>query len=400
MNTASLDYILNKFNLSFDTNAPMPIEIPDFGRDQLPQLLHELDFKTGVEVGVAEGIYSKILAEANPQMKLYGVDCYVPYEGYRWYTRQTSLDSLYIKVRRRLGPFENYELIKAFSMDAVKRFEDNSLDFVYLDANHEDPFVTQDITQWHKKIKPGGILAGHDYVRTKTIDGQPLGNDVIQAVQTYTKNHDIEPWFVLGLYAKIPGMIRDANRSWMWVKMTSGSMLGKWDGWYKNIKSQGSFRYGNTVTYQLAADFLADVAEVEDWGCGTGGFKRLYNGKYIGVDGSANPFVDKVADLCTYRSSVDGIVMRHVLEHNYDWADVLAGAVSSFRKKFCLVLFTPFMDTTGEIAHNKKHGVDVPDIAFNKKDIERFFEGLKWRLQDNIKTRTGYGVEHVYFVEK
>jgi len=92
--------------------------------------------------------------------------------------------------------------------------------------------------------------------------------------------------------------------------------------------------------------------------------------------------------------------MRHVLEHNYDWESVLAGAVSSFRKKFCLILFTPFMATTREIAHNKKHGVDVPDIAFEKADIERFFKGLKWRLQDNIKTRTGYRVEHVYYVEK
>ena len=177
-------------------------------------------------------------------------------------------------------------------------------------------------------------------------------------------------------------------------------MLGKWDRWYKDVKHIGSFRYGNTVTYQLAADFLADVTEVEDWGCGTGGFKRLYKGKYTGIDGSANPFVDKVVDLQTYRSNVDGIIMRHVLEHNYAWKEVLAGAVSSFRKKFCLVLFTPFTDTTQEIAHNKKYGVDTPDIAFNKADIEHFFEGLKWRLEDNIKTKTGYGVEHVYYVEK
>lgn len=184
------------------------------------------------------------------------------------------------------------------------------------------------------------------------------------------------------------------------MNMADASMLGKWDGWYKNVKSQGSFRYGNTVTYHLAADFLADMLEVEDWGCGTGGFKRLYNGKYTGIDGSANPFVDKVVDLRKYRSNVDGIVMRHVLEHNYDWEAVLAGAVSSIRKKFCLIIFTPFMDTTQEIAHNKKHGVDVPDIAFNKSDVEHFFEGLKWRLDENIKSGTHYKFEHIYFVER
>jgi hypothetical protein len=183
------------------------------------------------------------------------------------------------------------------------------------------------------------------------------------------------------------------------AEMTNGSMLGKWDRWHKGIKSNYSFRYGNTVTYQLAADFLADMPEVEDWGCGTGGFKRLYRGKYIGVDGSTHPSVNKLVDLRTYRSSVDGIMMRHVLEHNYDWKEVLAGAVSSFNKKFCLIIFTPFMATTQEIAHNRKYGVDAPVIAFNNQEIERFFAGLNWRLEA-IKTGTYYVAEHVYYVEK
>ncbi len=177
-------------------------------------------------------------------------------------------------------------------------------------------------------------------------------------------------------------------------------MLGKWDKWYEKADTMGSFAYGDTVTYQLAANFLADMEEVEDWGCGTGGFKRLFKGKYSGIDGSDNPFVDKVVDLRTYRSNVDGIMMRHVLEHNYDWKDVLSNVMSSFNKKFCLVLFTPFAKTTDQVAHNKKHGVDVPDISFKKEDIESFFKDLKWKLEDNLKTRTGYRVEHIYYVEK
>lgn len=181
--------------------------------------------------------------------------------------------------------------------------------------------------------------------------------------------------------------------------MLNKSMLGKWDKWYKNIDKMGSFRYGDTITYRLAADFMADVAEVEDWGCGTGGFKRFYKGKYIGVDGSTNPFVDKVADLREYKSNVDGIVMRHVLEHNYDWKLVLENAIASFNKKLCIILFTPFATDTKEIAHNKKHGVDVPDIAFCKDEIESFFEGLKWKMESH-ETKTGYGIEHIYFIEK
>lgn len=179
----------------------------------------------------------------------------------------------------------------------------------------------------------------------------------------------------------------------------SKSMLNKWDRWYKNVKQMTSYRYGNTITYQLAEDFLKGL-DVEDWGCGAGGFKRLHRGKYLGIDGSKTPFVDKLADLRSYKSSVDGIMMRHVLEHNYDWEKVLDNAISSFKSRFCLVIFTPFTNKTKVIAHNKKHGVDVPDISFNKKDIERHFKGLNWKLTENIKTKTGYGVEHIYYVQK
>ena len=47
----TLDYVIKKFNL--DVGKPSPIEIPNVGRNDLPHWLHELNFKTGVEVGVA-----------------------------------------------------------------------------------------------------------------------------------------------------------------------------------------------------------------------------------------------------------------------------------------------------------------------------------------------------------
>lgn len=177
------------------------------------------------------------------------------------------------------------------------------------------------------------------------------------------------------------------------------SMLGKWDSWYRHVKQITSFRYGNTITYQLGEDFLKGL-DVEDWGCGTGGFKRLHRGGYFGIDGSKTPFVDKIADLRNYKSSAEGIYMRHVLEHNYDWEKVLKNALLSFKKRFCLVLFTPFSENARVIAQNKKHGVDVPDISFNKKGLERHFKNFKWKLTENIKTESGYGAEHVYYIEK
>jgi hypothetical protein len=179
-----------------------------------------------------------------------------------------------------------------------------------------------------------------------------------------------------------------------------GSAVGKWDAWYKDLTPEmiGSFRYGETVTYRMAASFMAEVGEVEDWGCGAGGFKRFRHGKYVGIDGSKTPFADKIVDLCNYRSRAEGIVIRHVLEHNYRWKEILDGALASFTRKLCLILFTPFSETTREIAHNRQHGVDVPDLSFSRADIEGRFGDVQWDLVEGIPTDTGYKMEHVYFI--
>lgn len=191
----------------------LPFEIPNFGRNQLAALLRELDFKKGVEVGVAAGEYSEILSHYNPQMTVIGIDPFVPYKGYQDYKRQKTLDGLEQSAMDVSIRQSNYILIKQFSMDVLGDFEDNSLDFVYIDANHAEPFVSQDIEGWYKKVRPRGILAGHDYIKLR---GHAC--DVIKAVNRFTKEKFIYPWFVLGREAKEPGVIRDDVRSWMIIK--------------------------------------------------------------------------------------------------------------------------------------------------------------------------------------
>ena len=177
---------------------------------------------------------------------------------------------------------------------------------------------------------------------------------------------------------------------------------GKWDKWYERLKGDGleggGTKYGAAITYQFAAAFLGGCKDIEDWGCGRGGFRAYCPGNYIGVDGSRTPYATKIAELGGYRSSVDGILLRHVLEHNYNWPPILEAAVQSFRKRLCVVLFTPFADTTRELRHNRKAGVDVPDLSLAKADIEAHFAGLEWRLVEDIKTTSQYGIEHIYCV--
>jgi len=45
----------------------------------------------------------------------------------------------------------------------AKDFEDESIDFLFIDANHTYEYVSQDIAAYLPKIKPGGIIAGHDF---------------------------------------------------------------------------------------------------------------------------------------------------------------------------------------------------------------------------------------------
>jgi SAM-dependent methyltransferase len=55
-----------------------------------------------------------------------------------------------------------YPLITT-SVRAARTFVDGSLDFVFLDGNHTYESVTEDLSVWWPKIKPGGFLGGHDY---------------------------------------------------------------------------------------------------------------------------------------------------------------------------------------------------------------------------------------------
>ena len=208
----TLKYILEKYKLQPNR---MPTEIPNMGRADLPTLFNELGFKIGAEIGVLAGEYSELLCKGIPGLHLNGIDAWKIYwPDYRDYKVQSRLDAEYELAIKRLAPYA-VKIIRKMSMKAVEQFDDGSLDFVYIDGNHEYPFVTLDLIHWSKKVRTGGIVAGHDYYETKAKNSRC---HVIPALQGYVRAYKIWPWFVIGTKAMNPGETRDRSRSWMFVK--------------------------------------------------------------------------------------------------------------------------------------------------------------------------------------
>jgi len=209
----TLSYILQKYSINLD-NRRMPIEIPNVGRDDLAVLFHELGFTIGAEIGTEQGLYAETLCKGNPNLHLYCVDPWKSYRGYLDHITQEKLDNFYEIAKARLAPY-NVELVRKFSMEAVKDFKRNSLDFVYIDANHEFRYIVEDLCEWPAKVRPGGIIAGHDFCQRKD---KGYHVHVVEAVMGYTSAYKISPWFVLGTKAIVPNETRDSTRSFFWVK--------------------------------------------------------------------------------------------------------------------------------------------------------------------------------------
>ncbi len=152
----------------------------------------------GVELGVERGHFSKVICGYAD--KLYAIDAWQTYSKYREHVTQEKLDAFYEETKERLKSF-NCEIIRKFGSEAVKDFEDESLDFVYLDANHNYESIKEDIELWKPKVRYGGILAGHDYVHIPRREGI---YGVIKAVDELLPDRKI--W------------AGDKSPSWSWIK--------------------------------------------------------------------------------------------------------------------------------------------------------------------------------------
>jgi len=192
-----------------------PAEIPDCSRDDLPQFFVEMGFKVGAEIGVNRGEFSEKFCKAG--LTLYAIDSWLSYEDYDQSGNQEWFDSLYEHTKQVLAPYPNCTIIRKTSMEAALDFADESLDFVYIDSNHQLKYVIEDIVEWSKKVKPGGAICGHDYIYTNPRTQAGICH-VIYALNAYTQAYKINNWYLIGRKERLTDEIRDRFRSWMWIK--------------------------------------------------------------------------------------------------------------------------------------------------------------------------------------
>lgn len=177
------------------------------------------------------------------------------------------------------------------------------------------------------------------------------------------------------------------------------SNIGRWDSYYRGMTREQTGQFGDDVTYKRGYAWLQKCALIEDWGAGRGFFRTLCGPKqYRGLDCSHTPHADEIVDFVTYRSSVPGIFMRHVLEHNHGWQVILRNALDSFTERMALVIFTPFVEETRVNAFWEE--TQSPDYFFAKRDIEAVIGDIKHHVEGPIRTQTMYDYEHVFYLEK
>jgi hypothetical protein len=131
-------------------------------------IVDQFDNAVFVEVGTWKGQSIKYLAEKvkakNKNIIIYGVDTFEGTPGEHDEddnVKNGTLLQAYLDNIKSVS--KNIKTIKGLSEFASQEFENESLDFVFIDADHQYESVKKDIELWLPKIKIGGIISGHDY---------------------------------------------------------------------------------------------------------------------------------------------------------------------------------------------------------------------------------------------
>ncbi len=127
-----------------------------------------------VEVGVADGRSALYLAdrlnEMGKKFKMYMIDNLD-------YGHMDQANTILTNIHK--SGFTCIDFYHTGSLDSSCKFNDNSLDFVFIDASHKYQETKADILLWSRKVKDGCILAGHDYTSPENPEVKQAVDEII-----------------------------------------------------------------------------------------------------------------------------------------------------------------------------------------------------------------------------
>jgi hypothetical protein len=199
MNT--FEYIVKKFKI--DAVKTSPAELSMSRNIEFPDLLKELGMKKGVELGVFAGEYSEALMSRIPGLDLTAIDAWKIYKEYKDYKKNDTMVNAYNETKRRAEKM-GFKILQEWSVEASKQFADESLDFIYIDSNHDFAHVVEDLNAWSPKVKKGGIISGHDFFESHDV--------------RYGVFYAVPAWCA---YCRVPALFvmnNDSVPSWFYIK--------------------------------------------------------------------------------------------------------------------------------------------------------------------------------------
>lgn len=314
-----------------------------------------LNGKHCVEVGVERGHYSqKILAENPASLVLVDPWCHQDEKIYPNDTSNVDNDEAerrFQEVMQTVGKDPRVTVCRSYSVQAAKMHEDNSLDFVYIDAIHTKEAAFEDMCAWWPKVKPGGWLCGHDYHMAP----------VAEAVKAFCEKRNVKLAFITqenGLATSwginVP---EDPHRNYL---QTQRDATIREKDWPRSVEGHARFMK------EFVSGLVKETDRILDCGCGDGvgleRFKSMGCKNVIGVDvtlekaeaARASGYTVHVADMHDLKirsGSIDVVYSSHSLEHARDPIKVL----SEFRRVLVpggsLILVLPFPDVGDDHIH-------------------------------------------------
>jgi len=121
-----------------------------------------------VEIGAWKGKSAVFMAEkikeSGKNINFYTID---PFDGTGGgYENDSDVKNsiLFETYTKNIEPVKSYiQTLTGFSYDVVGKFENESIDFLFIDGDHRYEGIKRDLNEWFPKIKRGGIISGHDY---------------------------------------------------------------------------------------------------------------------------------------------------------------------------------------------------------------------------------------------